>query len=84
MKAIEATATIDEKGQLTLDQSLEIRQPQRVRVIVLFSEDSEIDPDDTPTETAIANIRQGLQEAFTGQTIPIEQMWDDIDCDLGN
>jgi hypothetical protein len=40
MKAIEATATIDEKGQLNLDESLEVRKSQQVRVIVLLSDDT--------------------------------------------
>jgi predicted transcriptional regulator len=39
------------------------------------------DPDETPTEVAIEGIRQGLYEAFTGQTIPLSQMWDGIDAD---
>jgi len=38
MKAIETTSTINEKGQLTLDQPLTITQPQSVRVIVLMSD----------------------------------------------
>lgn len=47
MKAIETTATINENGELTLDKSLEVTKPQRVRVIVLLSEEDEIDPDET-------------------------------------
>ena len=26
-------------------------------------------------------IRQGLHQAFTGQTIPLAQIWDGIDAD---
>ena len=74
MKAIETTATIDEAAQLTLDQSLDIHKPQRVRVIVLMSEDEEQDPDETPTEVVIAGIHQGLREALSGQTIPLSEM----------
>lgn len=80
MKAIETTATINENGELTLDRSLEVTKPQRVRVIVLLSEEDEIDPDETPTEIVIEGIRQGLHEALTGQTIPLSQMWEDIDA----
>ncbi|MGG6263425.1 hypothetical protein ACQ4M3_03595 [Leptolyngbya sp. AN03gr2] len=39
------------------------------------------DPDETPTEVVIEGIHQGLHEAFTGQTIPLSQMWDGIDAE---
>jgi hypothetical protein len=81
MKAIETTATINERGQLTLDQTLENTKPQRVRVIVLMSEEDENDPDETPTYIAIEGIRQGLQEALSGQTIPLSKMWEGIDVE---
>jgi hypothetical protein len=81
MKAIETTATLTENGQLTLDEPLASTQPRRVRVIVLIPEDDELDPDDTPTEVILEGIRQGLHEAFTGQTLPLAQLWDGIDAD---
>ena len=81
MKAIETTASINEKGQLTLDQTLENTKPQRVRVIVLMSEEGENDPDETPTSIVIEGIRQGLQEALSGQTIPLSEMWEGIDVE---
>ncbi|MEO0843442.1 MAG: hypothetical protein AAF063_31725 [Cyanobacteria bacterium J06643_5] len=76
MKAIETTATINENGELTLDYSLEVTKPQRVRVIVLLSEDD--DSDETPTEEAIEGIHEGIREALSGKTIPLSQMWDGI------
>ncbi len=42
---------------------------------------NEPDPDETPTEVALEGIHQGLQEAFTGQTLPLSQMWEGIDAD---
>ena len=81
MKAIETTAIINDQGQLHLDVPLELTHNQRVRVIVLISEDNEIDPDDTPTEVVLEGLRQGLHEAFTGQTIPLSQMWNGIDVE---
>lgn len=81
MKAIETTATINESGQLTLDKSLGFIKPQRVRVIVLLSEEDEAEEDETPTEIVIDGIRQGLHEALTGQTIPLSQMWSGIDAE---
>ncbi len=41
MKTIETTATMNENGELTLDRSLEVTKPQRVRVIVLMTEEDE-------------------------------------------
>lgn len=81
MKAIETTATINEKGELTLDKSLEVTKPQRVRIIVLLSEEDEIDPDDTPIEIVIEGIQQGLHQALTGQTIPLSEMWEGINAE---
>lgn len=81
MKAIETTATINENGELTLDRTLEVTKLQRVRIIILLSEDNEIDPDETPTEIVIEGIKQGLDEALTGQTIPLSEMWEGIDAE---
>lgn len=81
MKAIETTATINESGQLTLDHSLAVTKPQRVRIIILLAEEDEPDPDETPTEVVIEGIRQGLHEAFTGQTIPLSKMWEGVDAE---
>ena len=78
---IETTATINDLGQLTLDAPLILTKSRRVRVIVLIPEDDEPDPDENPDEIMLEGIRQGLHEAFTGQTIPLAQMWDGIDAD---
>ncbi|CAC5342760.1 MULTISPECIES: hypothetical protein [Planktothrix] len=81
MKAIETTATINENGELTLDKLLEVTKPQRVRIILLLSDEDEPDPDETPTEIVIEGIQQGLQEALTGQTISVSEMWEGIDAE---
>ncbi len=78
MKAIEVTGTLDEKGQLSLDQPIENSAPGKVRVIVLFpevTEEIEPDPDDTPVAEIKASLRRALQEAKSGQRIPLSQMW---------
>ena len=81
MKAFETTAIINESGYLTLDKSLGVTKPQRVRVIVLMAEDDdEDDCDDTPTEIVIQGINQGLHEALAGKTIPLSEMWEGIDA----
>jgi len=84
MKAVEVTGNIDEKGQLLLDEPLEIATPSRVRVIVLFPEPTdelEDDPDDTPIEEIKASLIRALQEAKAGQTRPISELWGRIDAE---
>jgi hypothetical protein len=46
MRAIELTGTIDEQHQLVLDSAVPIAGPKRVRVIVLYPLDDEIDEDE--------------------------------------
>jgi hypothetical protein len=84
MKAVELTGTIDEKGQLLLDRPLVTETPGRVRIIVLFQEptdEAEDDPDDTPVVEIKASLKRALQEAKTGQRIPLSQMWEGIDVE---
>ena len=84
MKAFEVTGTINEKGQLLLDQPLIAENPGPVRIIVLLPEptdEAEEDPDDTPVEEVKASLRRALQEAKTGQRIPVSQMWEGIDVE---
>lgn len=51
------------------------------RLMSTVNENDEPDPDETPTEVVLEGLRQGLQEAFTGQTLPLSQMWEGIDAD---
>ena len=84
MKAFEVTGTIDEKGQLLLDRPLTAENAGPVRIIVLFQEpldEAEEDPDDTTVEEVKASLRRALQEAKTGQRIPISQMWEGINVE---
>ena len=43
VKAIETTGTIDAQRQLVLDKQLPVAGPTRVRIIILLSEEAEID-----------------------------------------
>jgi hypothetical protein len=79
MKAIEVLGTVDSRGNLALDQPLAVHN-QRVRVIVLLSGE-DTDPDDEMLEPAIEGFRQGWRDAMTGNTIPVEQLWEGIDAD---
>ncbi len=81
MKAFEVMGKVDNKGQLLLDEQLEITNASRVKVILLVSEENEIYPDDTPNEEIKASLRQALQEAKEGKRLTLEQMWEGIDVE---
>lgn len=79
MQAFEVMGTIDEKGQLILDQNLNIPTPSRVKVIVLLTNESESDPDDTPVAEIKASLRRSLQQVKAEETRPIFELWERID-----
>ncbi|OYD93719.1 hypothetical protein CDG76_17180 [Nostoc sp. 'Peltigera membranacea cyanobiont' 210A] len=85
MKAIEVTGRIDSQGNLVLDEPIQGNTyPHQVRVIVLVPEQAEteeVDPDDTPVEEIKASLRRALQQAKTGQRLPLSQMWEGIDAE---
>lgn len=85
MKAIKATGTINDQGQLCLDSPLDITAQSRVEVIVLVPEESleamAEDDDDENIEEIKASLRQALHEVQTGQLIPLVQLWDGIETD---
>jgi hypothetical protein len=82
MKAVEVTGTLDEQGQLCLDEPIKNFRPSAVRVIILFPEmTEEVDPDDTPVEEIKASLKQALKEAKAGQRIPLAEMWEGIDVE---
>jgi hypothetical protein len=37
--------------------------------------------EETPTETVIEGIHQGLRQALSGKTIPLSQMWSGIESE---
>ncbi|ACB01019.1 MULTISPECIES: hypothetical protein [Cyanophyceae] len=78
MKAQKVMATIDAQGQLTLDDPLVAIKNSRVEVIILIPEEDEADDEPTRAEL-LDDFRQAWHEAMTGQTLPIEKLWDDID-----
>ncbi|MGM3308178.1 type II toxin-antitoxin system RelN family antitoxin [Anabaena sp. WFMT] len=82
MKAIKVMATVDEQGSLSLDQPLSIIQNSRVEVIVLIPEAIEIGEDYEPMESKeeiLQDFRQAWHEAMTGKTIPVSQLWEEIE-----
>ncbi|BAZ02585.1 hypothetical protein NIES37_65980 [Tolypothrix tenuis PCC 7101] len=74
MKALKVMATINEEGQLTLDHPLTTDKNSRVEVIVLIPDDEA--PDQISQAEVLADFRQAWQEAMTGQTIPLSQLWE--------
>lgn len=77
MKAIEVTGTVNNKGQLSLDEPLTVDEFTRVRVIVLLSD---ADSDEELLESPQESFRQGWHDAMTGNTLPVSQLWDGIDA----
>ncbi|MEA5517679.1 hypothetical protein [Limnoraphis robusta] len=78
MKAIKIMATIDEQGKLSLDQPLTLNKNQRVEVIVLIPETADLEEDESKA-TILEDFRQAWQEAMTGKTIPVAQIWEGIE-----
>ncbi len=80
MKAIKVMATIDEEGKLALDEPLTIDKNQRVEVIVLIPETADLNEDENKQKAEILeDFRQAWQEAMTGKTIPVAQIWEGLD-----
>ena len=79
MKKIEVMGTVNEQGQLSLDQPLTITKNTRVRVIVVLTENEEVQ--DEVLESAEESFRQGWYDAIIGNTLPVSQLWQGIDAD---
>lgn len=79
MKEIEVMGTVNEQGQLSLDQPLTITKNTRVRVIVLLTENEEVQ--DEVLESAEESFRQGWYDAIIGNTLPVSQLWQGINAD---
>lgn len=80
MKAIEVMGTVNEQGQLSLNQPLTVDKHTRVRVIVVLTENEEVQ-DEELLESAQESFRQGWYDAMTGNTLPVSQLWQGIDAD---
>lgn len=84
MKAVEVTGVVDEKGNLFLQEPVPAIAQGTVRVIILYpesSEESEQDSDDTPVEDIKASLRRALQQASSGQRIPLSQIWEGLEAE---
>lgn len=84
MRAIEVTGVVDEQGNLSLSEPVPAVTHGNVRVIILYSdpiEEAGEDPDNASVEEVKASLRRALQEATSGQRIPLSQMWEGIDAE---
>ena len=59
----------------------QLSETEKQEILQYLIQQQPLDPDDTPDEVVIANIRQGFKEAFSGQLIPLEQMWEAVDVE---
>lgn len=73
------TLQITKDQIFTLIDQLSLNEQQEV-LQYLVKKNRE-DLDNTPDEIVIEGIKQGLQEAMSGQTIPLSQMWEGIDVE---
>ena len=80
MRAFEVMATVSNSNQLLLDSDLDW-ETNRVKVIILESNELEVDPDDTPVEEVQASLRRALQEYKEGKRISVKDMWEGIDAE---
>ena len=80
MRTFEVMATVSNSKQLILDSDLDW-DTNRVKVIILESDEVEFDPDDTPVEEVKASLRRALQEYKEEKRIPLEDMWEGIDAE---
>jgi hypothetical protein len=78
MKAIKVMGTINEQGQISLDNPLKTNKNSRVEVIVLIQE---LDEDEPSKAELLTDFRQSWHEAMTGQTIPVSQLWENLEND---
>ncbi|ELS00819.1 hypothetical protein Xen7305DRAFT_00005200 [Xenococcus sp. PCC 7305] len=78
MKAIKVMGTVDEQGQIALDYPLNIDKKSRVELIVLIPEEEAVNQS---KEALLEDFRQAWQEAMNGDTIPVEQLWEELEND---
>jgi hypothetical protein len=79
--AIETNAKVNETGQITLDEPLKLAHNSRIRVIIITSEEEGEEPEDTPIEEIREDLYIGWQQALSGKTNPVSQLWEGMDVD---
>jgi len=75
VQEIEVTGEIDEQGRLLLLEPLKLDKHTKVRVRIT-SLDSDFDPDTDSKEQILADLKESLRQAESGQTLPLSELWD--------
>jgi hypothetical protein len=84
MKAYEFPAKLNAAGILEIPEAVlkNLSTEQEMRVIVLVSEQTdETESIDDELGFSIDRFRQSWQQAITGQTLPLSQLWEGVDVD---
>ena len=82
---VELSGKIDERGQLLLVEPLPqpLNESKQVRVTIEYLDDHQgtEEPYDTPLEEVQAGLKRALQQADAGETMSLEQMWEEFEKD---
>lgn len=76
-----ARLQVTKKQVFGLIDQLSPEEQKEILQYLIEKTGSQFDPDDTPDEIIIENVREGLKEAISGETIPLSQMWEGIDVE---
>lgn len=80
MRALEVNGQVDEQGRLIVEPlPAAVNGLESVKVIVLYPDDAENDPDNMSTEEVEADLRIALQQAKNGETMSLDQMWAELE-----
>ena len=84
MKAYELTATVTDNGQIQLPDfrlAPTSSQPSTVKVIILVDEieENQNELDTSDENFSEESFKQSWQQAMTGDTVSLSQLWDETD-----
>jgi hypothetical protein len=75
------TLQITKQQVFSLIDQLSPEEQKEILQYLIEKTGNQFDPDDTPDEIVIKNLKEGLKEAINGETIPLSQMWEGIDVE---
>lgn len=84
MKAYELTATVKDNGQIQLPDfrlASTSSQPSTVKVIILVDEieENQNELDTSDENFSEESFKQSWQQAITGDTVSLSQLWEETD-----
>ncbi|MGI0481199.1 hypothetical protein ACN4EE_10440 [Geminocystis sp. CENA526] len=74
MKAIETIGIIDHNGQIILPEPLNVVSESPIKLIILLDDTTDLSSE-THLKSAVESFTQGWQEAMTGKTHPLDELW---------